>query len=171
MDHYQCDSYFIPETQAYRISGSTELFPQHCQLPNLSPHQHLRALTDKLAKSTKIAWAMPNGRRLIKLLQANIKKILNPLMALEDQRVRDGELQEHQQRVIDETPLVTVPVMTQIMDAPPILQAQNPMAKHAIRLTLRLHQRVTRNNTPGAVPAINRTLMVPLPQHGACRHG
>jgi hypothetical protein len=49
-DHYRCDWYYIPETRAYRISGSTELFPQHCQVPNLTAHQHLRALTDKLQK-------------------------------------------------------------------------------------------------------------------------
>ena len=29
-DHYQCDLYYIIETQAYRTSGSTKLFPQHC---------------------------------------------------------------------------------------------------------------------------------------------
>ncbi len=27
-DHYQCNLYFIPETRAYCISGSMELFPQ-----------------------------------------------------------------------------------------------------------------------------------------------
>ena len=46
MDHYQCNLYFIPKTQACRTSGLTELFPKHCQLPNLTPHQHFRALTD-----------------------------------------------------------------------------------------------------------------------------
>jgi hypothetical protein len=158
MDHYRCDLYFIPETRACRISRSTDLFLQHCQLPNLSPHQHLRALTDKLAKSTEVARAKPKGRWLLKILQANIKKILNPQMALEDQKVKDGELRDQQQRVIDETPFVTVPVMTRITDMPPILQAQNPKAKHALRVTPHLHQRVTRNNTPGAMPAINRTL-------------
>jgi hypothetical protein len=30
MDHYRCDIYYIPETCAYLILGSTELFPQHC---------------------------------------------------------------------------------------------------------------------------------------------
>jgi hypothetical protein len=30
MDHYRCDLYYIPETWAYQILGSTELFPQHC---------------------------------------------------------------------------------------------------------------------------------------------
>ena len=29
-DHYQCDLYYIIETQAYQTSGSTKLFPQHC---------------------------------------------------------------------------------------------------------------------------------------------
>jgi hypothetical protein len=37
-DHYRCDNYYDPETRAYRISGSTELFPQHCQLPSLTQH-------------------------------------------------------------------------------------------------------------------------------------
>jgi hypothetical protein len=135
-----------------------ELFPQHCQLPNMSPHQHFRALMDKLAESTKIASATPKGQRLIKLLQANIRKILNSPIALEDQRVRGGELQEQQQRVINKIPILTVPVVTRITDVPPILQSQNPTAKHALRDTPHLHQCLTsRNNTPDAVLAINRT--------------
>ncbi len=40
--HYRCDLYCIPETRAYPISGSAELFPQHCQLPDMTPHQHLQ---------------------------------------------------------------------------------------------------------------------------------
>ncbi len=52
MDHYRSDPYNIPETQAYQILGSTELFPQHWQMPNMTPQQHFCALTDKLAKST-----------------------------------------------------------------------------------------------------------------------
>jgi len=28
-DHYRCNIYYVPETRAYRISGSAELFPQH----------------------------------------------------------------------------------------------------------------------------------------------
>ena len=30
MDHYQCSLFYIPETRANHISGSAELFPQHC---------------------------------------------------------------------------------------------------------------------------------------------
>jgi hypothetical protein len=33
VDHYRCNHYFVPKTQVYWISGSAELFPQHCQVP------------------------------------------------------------------------------------------------------------------------------------------
>jgi hypothetical protein len=62
LDHYRCDKYYIPETRAYRISGSTELFPQHCQLPDMTPHQHLRALTDELTECAHPAGATTKGR-------------------------------------------------------------------------------------------------------------
>jgi hypothetical protein len=54
-DNYQCDLYNIIETQAYHISGSTELFPQHCQLPDMTLHKHLRALTEELVEATAVA--------------------------------------------------------------------------------------------------------------------
>jgi hypothetical protein len=71
--------------------------------------------------------------------------------------VTDGELGEQQQRVIDKMPIITVPVVTCITDAPPILQSRNPTTKHTLRDTPHLHHPVTRNNTPGAVLAITRT--------------
>ncbi len=49
-DHYCCNLYYIPETRAYQILGSTELFPQHCQLPDMTPHQHFKELTNELNK-------------------------------------------------------------------------------------------------------------------------
>jgi hypothetical protein len=55
LDHYQCGLYYGPESRAYRISGSTELFPQHCQLPDMIVQQHFRALTDELAKNSGLA--------------------------------------------------------------------------------------------------------------------
>ncbi len=48
VDHYQCNHYFIPETRAYQISGSTGLFPQHCHVPFLSTKDHLQELTNKM---------------------------------------------------------------------------------------------------------------------------
>ncbi len=54
-DHYRCNLYYNLETQAYRVSGSAELFPQHCQVPNLSNTAHLKALTEELTTETAIA--------------------------------------------------------------------------------------------------------------------
>ena len=87
-DHYRCDHYYVPETRAYRISGSTELFPQHCQLPSLTPHQHFRALTDELTDTADTFSATPKGRRLLKLLETRITTILDPPPVSDEERVR-----------------------------------------------------------------------------------
>ncbi len=120
-DHYQCNLYFIPETRAYQISKSTELFPQHCQLPCLTQQQHFRALTEELAKVVDSVNGTLMGRRLIKNLQAKIKEALQPPNVQEEQRVREQEqrvMREQEQRVIDDTPILTIPCIT---NAPAII--------------------------------------------------
>jgi hypothetical protein len=137
LDHYCCNHYYIPETRAYHISGSAELFPQHCQLPSLTPHEHLRALTDELSANTSLATRTPAGRRLLKLLTQRINTMLltPPLEATS--RVPSTPAQfEDEQRVIDSYPASTVPRLT---DAPPIMQSHNPTAKRALAITPRLH--------------------------------
>jgi hypothetical protein len=102
-DHYQCTLYYIPETRAYHTLGSTELFPQHCQLPNLTPNQHFCALTDKLANEMATVNKTPTGRRLIKLLQSRIKQIVKPTAGITEQ-----EAKEQEQRVrMKNTPLAS----------------------------------------------------------------
>jgi hypothetical protein len=86
-DHYGCGYYYIIKTRAYQISGSTELLPQHCQLPNLSPHQHLRALTDELADATKLAGNTPKGKRLLKYLIQKTDNLLHPTPPNKEQRL------------------------------------------------------------------------------------
>ena len=54
-DHYGCNLFYVPKTRAYCISGSAELFPQHCQVPNLSRDEHLKALTEELQTDTTVA--------------------------------------------------------------------------------------------------------------------
>ncbi len=49
LDHYQCNHFFVPDTQAYWISGSAKLFPQHCQVPFLLWNEHLQEVFDELA--------------------------------------------------------------------------------------------------------------------------
>jgi hypothetical protein len=111
-DHYQCDYYYIIETRAYRISGWTESFPHHCQLTNLMPHQHLRALTDELAKATKLASNTSKGKPLLKYLTQKIDDLIHPISPNKEQRVANKErLAAHreEQRVIDESPIITIP--------------------------------------------------------------
>jgi hypothetical protein len=48
LDHYRCNHFFVPETCAYRISGSTELFLQHCQVPFFMWNKHLQEVIDEL---------------------------------------------------------------------------------------------------------------------------
>ncbi len=111
-DHYQCDYYYIIETRAYRISGSTELFPQQCQLPNLTLHQHLRALTDELAKATKLASKTPKGKRLLKYLAQKIDDLMHPISPSKEQRVANADrltARREEQRVIDKSPIITTP--------------------------------------------------------------
>jgi hypothetical protein len=48
LNHYKCNHYFFPETQAYQISGSANFFPQHCQVPFLMWNKHLQEVIDEL---------------------------------------------------------------------------------------------------------------------------
>jgi hypothetical protein len=94
MDHYRCNHYYIPETQAYHISGLSKFFPQHCQLPALTPHQHFRALTDELTNNTKLANGTPKGRRLLRLFATRIESLLTPPPTEVQQRVAEREQNE-----------------------------------------------------------------------------
>jgi hypothetical protein len=155
-DHYRCDLYFMPEIRAYCISGSTELFPQHCQIPCLTKQRHFQALMEELAKAVEDANATPAGKQLIKALQGKIKQALNPQIVQDEQRVREHEERverENQQKVIDNTPILTIPHIT---DAPAKMQSRNPTAKQMLNNKLRIHRCVTQNNTPGGLPLITR---------------
>ena len=140
-DHYRCDVYYVPETRAYRISGSTELFPQHCQLPVFTSHQHLRALTDELAAEGSKAGNTTKGRRLLTLLQSHINNVLTPPpiipLTLPTMSDKQGVYADEQTRVIDETPILTIPRIT---DAPAIMESRNPTAKRQIKTTPVIHR-------------------------------
>jgi hypothetical protein len=135
MDHYRCDIYYIPETRAYRISGSTELFPQHCQLPDRTPHQHLRALTDALTDGATEATHTPNGKRLLQLLRDRITTMLALPPTLEDQRVANHNIilkqEAEEQRVMNNSPILTIEHIT---NAPGIVESWNPTTKWALKM-------------------------------------
>ncbi len=80
---------------------------------------------------------------------------MEPPAILTEQEVTEQEqrVRMQQQRVIDKAPILTIPRIT---NAPPIMQSRNPTAKRALKDTPCLLRQVTRNNTPGVVPAIKR---------------
>ena len=167
-DHYRCDIYYIPETRGYRVSGSTELFPQHCQLPDMSPHQHFRALVDELSDDTGRQSLTPKGRRILNLLRDRIIGLLAPpptpeeqRVASEEQRVTENIRREREQQLVDDSPIISLPRIT---DAPGIMNSRNPTAKRTLKTTPRVHRRQTRHNTPGIVaPPVSPPPYVPIP--------
>jgi hypothetical protein len=140
--HYHCNLYFFPETRTYQISGSAELFPQHCQVPNLSKTAHLKALTKELVMSTAKVANTRKGRAFIWKFQGDIDAILHPPVG-DKQRVDAADTNPP-------TPVdrLAVPI-TRISDAPAIMQTQDPTVKRQLIKTKCVHQRQTQNNTPG----------------------
>ena len=52
-NHYRCWMFYVPETRAYRVSGSAEFFPQHCQTPTFTPEEHIQELHAELIDTMK----------------------------------------------------------------------------------------------------------------------
>jgi hypothetical protein len=119
-DHYRCNLFFVPKTRAYRISGSAQLFPQHCQVPNLSRDEHLKALTEELTTETTVAAGTTKGKTLLKLLCTHIDTLISPPTPTDEQRVtgRQPPDPQHANREFQ-----------RVTDSPAIMQARDPTAK------------------------------------------
>ena len=128
-DHYRCNLYYVPEMQAYRISGSAELFPQHCQVPNLSPYEHLRALTDELQTAAHSIKATPKGRVMIKIQCQQLNDLTAPAQTLPEQRVSTP----------DTHPAIDQPIQ-RVTQAPAIIKTRDPTAKRNLILRKRSYR-------------------------------
>jgi hypothetical protein len=65
-------TFFVPDTRAYRVSGSAKLFPQHCQVPFLMWNKNFQEVIDELA--TTIREVPPNQRaKLLKLVYKRLQ--------------------------------------------------------------------------------------------------
>ena len=135
------------------MSGSAELFPQHCQIPNLSNIAHLKALTKELTTTTSIAAKMHKGCTFIHKLKIAIDNLLTADGGSE-QRVGANSM-----TVPPEVAPVGQPIK-QITKAPPIMKSRDPTAKRNLIKATRTHQRKTRRYTPGVPPAITRDIPV-----------
>jgi hypothetical protein len=63
--------------------------PTTLSLPDMSPHQHLKALMDKLADAAATASGTPKGKLWLQSLSQKIEDLLHPLPSQEEQRVAD----------------------------------------------------------------------------------
>ena len=135
--------------RAYRVSGSAELFPQHCQIPNLSNIAHLKALTKELTTTTSIAAKMHKGYTFIHKLKIAIDNLLTADGGSE-QRVGANSM-----TVPPEVAPVGQPIK-QIIKAPPIMKSRDSdthtskknKALHTWCSTCN-HKRHTSSNLPG----------------------
>jgi hypothetical protein len=67
-DHYHCHHYYVPETRGYRISGSTDLFPQHGQELSYSHYSHIRDLSLELQENLLTVECKAKTLKVLKLL-------------------------------------------------------------------------------------------------------
>jgi hypothetical protein len=117
---------------AYRISGSAELFPQHCQVPNLSNIAHLIALTEELETAASLMVKAHKGRTFIRKLKIAINSIMNA-SGREEQRVSMPSAPAPQAMTSGELPI------QQTTEVPPIMKAWDPTAKRNLINTKRTH--------------------------------
>jgi hypothetical protein len=78
----------------------------------MTPYQHLQELTNELNETATGVSVTPKRRRLLQQLEQGIKNLLAPPPNVEEQRVREEHTQavrEDEQRVINDTPIVTIP--------------------------------------------------------------
>jgi hypothetical protein len=128
--------------------GASKRFPQHCQLPCLTPKQHFQAPAEEITKAINMDDMSPVKRGIIKTLQNRIEQALQQPKRQDLQRVSTQE-----QRVTADKQHITIPRLT---NAPTIMQARKPTAKQALKSTPRIHRCTTRNNTPGQLPLITK---------------
>jgi hypothetical protein len=75
--------------------------------------------------------------------------LIRHLYSLEQRVDNNAIALKEEQRVIDNTPILTIPCITKALA---IMQSCNPTVKQLLKNTPRLHQQITRNNTPGIIP-------------------
>jgi len=139
------------------VSGSAELFPQHCREPTYSPDSHVKELSAELQGNMATVGRKSCTVNVLKVLARHLEAYLTgaPPPAPE-QRVNE----RLEQRVTEASiPAMTpLPEIQRVSDAPPTMVANNPTSKRIMRNKTRTHQRATRRNMPGALPHIVRPL-------------
>jgi hypothetical protein len=81
----------------------------------MTPHHYFCTLTDELTEHTAQVSSTPKGKQLLKLLGTRINGLFHPTPISDEQRVDNfcqQEARNAQQRVINDSPILTVPCLT-----------------------------------------------------------
>jgi hypothetical protein len=158
-DHYCCHHYCVPRTMGYRISGSANLFSQHCQEPLYSHYSHIRELSPELQENMLTIGRKAKTLKVLKLLARHLDAYISgtpPPPPAPEQRVGDEG-----QTVLTSIGREECLAIQMVSYAPPTMLANNPTSKGVLQAKVHTHQRTTRHNTPGALPKITHPKIVP----------
>ncbi len=161
-DHYRCHLYYVPETWGYRVSGSANLFPQHCMAPTYTPKLHIQELSKKLQHNLVALSRKQRNMTVIKSLARHLDAYITgtpipPQEQMAEERVEAVE----QQRVMDIIPITTHPAIQRVSNTPVMPTANNPTVTRILRTKMRTHQCHTLHNMPGVLPKITRSHLIP----------
>eukprot|EP00804_Cyclotella_cryptica_P011139 CCRYP_020834-RA/>CCRYP_020834-RA protein AED:0.37 eAED:0.22 QI:0/0/0/0.66/1/1/3/0/880 len=143
-NHYRNSKFYVPSTKAYRTSGSFDLFPQHCILPTFTRKQHMQEVYAELFESIQ-KLTTPAKRKFLR----KVAKALDTLATAPSLNVPPSSEGEPISEV-DEVDIV----FQRVTAAPKVTTSNNPTDPKMVKITQRIHQRQTRTNTPGQLPAI-----------------
>ncbi len=148
-DHYQCHLYYVPETKGYCVSGSAELFPQHCIAPPYSHETHVNELVEEIKTTIPQLSRRERTLSLMQSLAQHLDAYISgtPIPLL----VPDVTHRPDEQRVTTISNVLHRPDKQRVTPTP---VANAPTSRRALRNTPRTHLPQTRTNTPGVIPAI-----------------
>lgn len=134
LGHYRNNQFYVPATRAYRTSGSFELYPQHCLLPQFTPDEHANEVHGELIKST-----------------------MNESTSQKHTTSQNGEGITHHLKGIHRSPSSEGGSYSQFRgwrSNPRVTTSNNPTNPRTLRSNPRTHHHQTRRNTPtpGATP-------------------
>ena len=161
LDHYRNMRFYVPATKAYRTSGSFDLFPQHCMLPELTPDAHATEVYDELVESIQRIRKQPKKKLLSNMTKA-LRYLARDKAPIE--RVADVPHSKGTKTNSEGAPV------ERMDNPPPITTSTNPTNPQILQTKPRTHQRSTRTNDPGRLPPINDPNACPFTKPGrSCR--
>jgi hypothetical protein len=132
-DHYRCHLFYVSETRGYRVSGSANLFPQHCMTPKYTPKSHVKKLSKELQSNLeKLAYKQRN-LDVMKTLACHLDAyIAGTLLPAPKQGVEKRVAILPTQRVSDNAHPPAHPNIQRVSNTPITPLANNPTLKQVL---------------------------------------